>query len=86
VTAGNTPTQVFLVRSDNSAIAGNPIVGIFTDPKAAEDAVLLFKRADEVQMKERWKENWKHFVSVFYVDAFTADIPAEDLVSAKYKD
>lgn len=77
--------QVILVRSTNSAVAGNPILGVFTDSTAADNAVIVFKDAEKAHLKERWKGNWKHFVSDFYVESLTSDIPAEELATEKYK-
>lgn len=76
--------QVILIRSHNSAVANNPVLGVFTDEAAAEAAIEVFKNAEEAQMKERWKDDWSKFTSLFYREFYTADVPAQILADKKY--
>lgn len=76
--------EVFLVRSTNSALAGNPIHGIFTDAKAAEEAKTAFESAEATHLQLRWDEDWEAFASAFYVEECPTDIPVAQLIAEKY--
>lgn len=78
--------QIYLVRSENSALRSAPIHAFFTEADEAAEAVDLFAETEKNHLKELWSDKWSLFSSRFYVEAATANIPAQQLAEGMYPD
>lgn len=76
--------EIFLVRSENSALRRTPIHAVFTDLDEAAESVDLLAATEKAHLQEMWADNWHLFSSTFYVEPFTADVPAQEIAEAMY--
>lgn len=62
-----------------------PIHGVFTDKNEAAEAVDLFADTEATHLKKTWADKWPLFSSRFYMEKLPADIPAQKLAEAMFR-